>query len=196
LIAEHSAALPGRSLVIECTVPEIPKSEIPKYRKTPKYLSGSAIRRQISKVGAGCGNAARPDLCGGRSVRGVPTATSRAVPLVPRHEPECSATNPRTVLASDSSCWAASGPARALVPISDQSIALAAGSRTSRGSRWWRRRWLPAPERWQVSRAAASTRCAYGTRSTLVLSISMLVSLSSSTAMLPLKKTVLPLNTL
>src|SRR5437016_5779903 len=32
------------------------------------------VRRQTSKVGAGCGKAARPVLCGGRSVMSVPTA--------------------------------------------------------------------------------------------------------------------------
>jgi hypothetical protein len=32
------------------------------------------VRRQTPKVGAGCGNPARPDLCGGRSVTSVPTA--------------------------------------------------------------------------------------------------------------------------
>ena len=31
--------------------------------------------RQLSKVGAVCGNAARTVLCGGRSAMGVPTAT-------------------------------------------------------------------------------------------------------------------------
>src|SRR3712207_4084506 len=30
--------------------------------------------RQAPEVGAGCGNTARPDLCGGRSVMSVPTA--------------------------------------------------------------------------------------------------------------------------
>jgi hypothetical protein len=45
-------------------------------------LSASAIRgrsRALAfgpKVGAGCGNAARPDLCGGRRAIGVPTATN------------------------------------------------------------------------------------------------------------------------
>ena len=34
-----------------------------------------AIRRQLSEVGAVCGSAARTDLCGGRVVRFVPTAT-------------------------------------------------------------------------------------------------------------------------
>src|SRR5207253_11041952 len=32
-----------------------------------------ALRRQTSKVGAGCGNAARPVLCGGCSVMGITT---------------------------------------------------------------------------------------------------------------------------
>src|SRR3974377_1460 len=33
-----------------------------------------ALCRQTSKVGAGCGNAARPVLCGGCPVMGIPTA--------------------------------------------------------------------------------------------------------------------------
>ena len=37
-----------------------------------------ALRRQTSKVGAGCGNAARPVLCGGCSVMGIPTASIAA----------------------------------------------------------------------------------------------------------------------
>src|SRR6516164_2683309 len=35
---------------------------------------GQLLRRQTSKVGAGCGNAARPVLCGGCPVMGIPTA--------------------------------------------------------------------------------------------------------------------------
>src|SRR5215212_7000564 len=35
------------------------------------------VRRQTPKVGAGCGNPARPDPCGGRSVTSVPTAIIR-----------------------------------------------------------------------------------------------------------------------
>jgi hypothetical protein len=44
--------------------------------------SASVIRGRLSalayppKVGAGCGNAARPDLCGGRRATGVPAATN------------------------------------------------------------------------------------------------------------------------
>ena len=34
-----------------------------------------ALRRQVSEVGAVCSNSARTDLCGGRPVTGVPTAT-------------------------------------------------------------------------------------------------------------------------
>ena len=37
--------------------------------------ASSSISRHTSKVGAVCGNAARTDLCGGRSVMVVPTAT-------------------------------------------------------------------------------------------------------------------------
>src|ERR1700694_2677375 len=39
-------------------------------------LAKPALRRQTSKVGAGCGNAARPVLCGGCPVMGIPTAIS------------------------------------------------------------------------------------------------------------------------
>ena len=37
-------------------------------------MATGALRRHIPKVGAECGNAARSDLCGGRSAMGVPTA--------------------------------------------------------------------------------------------------------------------------
>src|SRR5580704_15955188 len=40
-------------------------------------LAQPVLRRQTSKVGAGCGNAARPVLCGGCSVTGIPTAIAR-----------------------------------------------------------------------------------------------------------------------
>src|SRR5712671_7327402 len=50
-------------------------------RRTPSRASVSpgrdrvrTLRRQTSKVGAGCGNAARPVLCGGCPVMGIPTA--------------------------------------------------------------------------------------------------------------------------
>src|ERR1700720_4138400 len=38
--------------------------------------ASSSTARQSSKVGAVCGNAARPVLCGGRSAMIVPTATT------------------------------------------------------------------------------------------------------------------------
>ena len=38
-------------------------------------VSLHTLRRQVSAVGAACGNAARADLSGGRWVTGVPTAT-------------------------------------------------------------------------------------------------------------------------
>src|SRR4051812_9687664 len=41
----------------------------------PASVSERALRRQISEVGAVCSNPARTDLCGGRRVTGVPTAT-------------------------------------------------------------------------------------------------------------------------
>src|SRR5271157_751607 len=40
----------------------------------PPSVASNTLRRQTSKVGAGCLNRARPVLCGGRSVMGVPTA--------------------------------------------------------------------------------------------------------------------------
>ena len=40
----------------------------------PSSLARSALRRQTPKVGAGCSNWARPDLCGGCPVMGIPTA--------------------------------------------------------------------------------------------------------------------------
>src|SRR5260370_1362307 len=36
--------------------------------------AAAALRRQTPKVGAGCSNRARPDLCGGCPVMGIPTA--------------------------------------------------------------------------------------------------------------------------
>src|SRR5437016_10813178 len=41
----------------------------------PTSASQRALRRQVSEVGAVCGNSARTDLCGGRRVTDVPTAT-------------------------------------------------------------------------------------------------------------------------
>src|SRR5829696_644740 len=40
----------------------------------PSPLAAAAFCRQTPKVGAGCPNGARPDLCGGRSAMSVPTA--------------------------------------------------------------------------------------------------------------------------
>jgi hypothetical protein len=40
----------------------------------PPSLAQCTLRRQKPKVGAGCPNWARPDLCGGRSAMSVPTA--------------------------------------------------------------------------------------------------------------------------
>src|SRR5664279_227850 len=53
-------------------------------------LAGTTLRRQTPKVGAGCLNRARPDLCGGRGVTRVPTAINpgrRAFFRFPRREP-------------------------------------------------------------------------------------------------------------
>src|SRR5690242_18725860 len=43
----------------------------------PASAPERALRRQVSEVGAVCSNPARTDLCGGRRVTGVPTATNR-----------------------------------------------------------------------------------------------------------------------
>ena len=40
----------------------------------PSSLARSALRRQTPEVRAGCSNRARPDLCGGCPVMGIPTA--------------------------------------------------------------------------------------------------------------------------
>jgi RNA-directed DNA polymerase len=42
--------------------------------ESPSPLAAETVRRQAPEVGAVCGNPARTDLCGGRSVTGVPTA--------------------------------------------------------------------------------------------------------------------------
>jgi RNA-directed DNA polymerase len=42
----------------------------------PPSVAKPALRRQAPEVGAVCGNPARTDLCGGRSVTSVPTANS------------------------------------------------------------------------------------------------------------------------
>src|SRR5580704_5229804 len=44
-------------------------------REDPSPASQPALRRQTSAVGAVCSNSASTDLCGGRQVTDVPTAT-------------------------------------------------------------------------------------------------------------------------
>ena len=39
-----------------------------------RHAAKPAVCRQTPEVGAGCGNSARPDLCGGRPATAVPTA--------------------------------------------------------------------------------------------------------------------------
>src|ERR1700691_696777 len=46
----------------------------------PSSLAKPAIRRYTPEVGAVCGKAARPDLCGGRGAILVPTATTLFAP--------------------------------------------------------------------------------------------------------------------
>ncbi len=43
----------------------------------PSSLARAALRRHTPKVGAGCSNRARPDLCGGRPAMDAPTANLR-----------------------------------------------------------------------------------------------------------------------
>src|SRR6185312_17542909 len=45
----------------------------------PSPLAKCPLRRQTPKVGAECPNRARSDLCGGRSVMGIPTAIAHQV---------------------------------------------------------------------------------------------------------------------
>ena len=45
----------------------------------PSSMAGPALCRQTPEVGAGCPNRARPDLCGGCPVTGIPTAIIRRV---------------------------------------------------------------------------------------------------------------------
>src|SRR3954464_8592688 len=49
----------------------------------PSPLAAAAFCRQTPKVGAGCPNGARPDLCGGRSAMSVPTAIRHLVEVPP-----------------------------------------------------------------------------------------------------------------
>ena len=59
----------------------------------PSSMARCSLRRQTPKVGATCGKAARVDLCGGRSVTGVPTAITQRQPGWPfrrsRREDDC-----------------------------------------------------------------------------------------------------------
>src|SRR5580700_2279871 len=68
-----SAAEPKESDDLEtvCASGHVLDSE----REDPSPASQSALRRQTSAVGAVCSNSASTDLCGGRRVTDVPTAT-------------------------------------------------------------------------------------------------------------------------
>src|SRR3954447_19665130 len=50
---------------------------IPPPATSPASLAKCTLRRQTPEVGAECPNWARSDLCGGRSVMGVPTAHTK-----------------------------------------------------------------------------------------------------------------------
>jgi len=52
---------------------------IPPKAPYPASLAKCAVRRQTPEVGAECGNSARSDLCGGRSVMTVPTANTTKI---------------------------------------------------------------------------------------------------------------------
>ena len=47
----------------------------------PTSMAGQAVCRQTPEVGAECVNCACSDLCGGRSVMGVPTAITRRIAI-------------------------------------------------------------------------------------------------------------------
>jgi hypothetical protein len=68
-----SAAEPKESDDLEtvCASGHVLDSE----REDPSPASQPALRRQTSAVGAVCSNSASTDLCGGRQVTDVPTAT-------------------------------------------------------------------------------------------------------------------------
>src|SRR5580693_9221604 len=70
-----SAAEPKESDDLEtvCASGHVLDSE----REDPSPASQPALRRQTSAVGAVCSNSASTDLCGGRQVTDVPTATKR-----------------------------------------------------------------------------------------------------------------------
>src|SRR5271169_1925345 len=48
--------------------------------QNPSSLAPRALRRQTPKVGAGCGKAARTDLCGGTGATRFPTAITEMPP--------------------------------------------------------------------------------------------------------------------
>ncbi len=60
-------------------------SDLHGVRKAARKASERAVRRQISKVGAVCGNSARTDLCGGRWETVVPTATKHIYTVIQDH---------------------------------------------------------------------------------------------------------------
>jgi hypothetical protein len=93
---------PGSMIIAELPVPPAVYRQLRSHAEaagqTPTQFMGSiltaaagrtpgpALRRQTSKVGAGCGNAARPVLCGGCPVMDIPTAIrggDRAASITP-----------------------------------------------------------------------------------------------------------------
>src|SRR5580692_1734805 len=88
-----SAAEPKESDDLEtvCASGHVLDSE----REDPSPASQPALRRQTSAVGAVCSNSASTDLCGGRQVTDVPTATKLFWVVISR----CAATR------NPSFCW-------------------------------------------------------------------------------------------
>src|SRR5918997_5318498 len=85
-------SIPRPRSLASAVMPAQPKSEsalgandetgrrVPPPVTSPASLAKCALRRQTPEVGAECPNWARSDLCGGRSVMGVPTAKTRQLP--------------------------------------------------------------------------------------------------------------------
>ena len=53
------------------------------------WFNGSVLRESEYDRGTGCGNTARPGLCGGRRVTGVPTAREIRPRFPQKHELDC-----------------------------------------------------------------------------------------------------------
>ena len=58
-----------------CRIIRVPPALAPIRRKELEVVHVVPFLTSLPEAGAGCGNSARPDLCGGRAERPVPTAT-------------------------------------------------------------------------------------------------------------------------